>query len=147
MWPGCSYLYLLSRALASRISWLASSISGLFSGGGSQLQAVTSGGIIDDDLVGNVTVSSAPFCLDLSILGGLEVWAGPLSGGRFVVVLYNRSPAADTITAYWHDIGVSPNVTMKVRDIWAAQDVGVFVESYTAGVPAHGVAFLVLSPS
>ncbi|RWV84399.1 hypothetical protein GW17_00053885, partial [Ensete ventricosum] len=41
--------------------------------------------------------------------GDHEVWAGPLSGFRTVVVLLNRSPEFRPITAEWDDIGIPMN--------------------------------------
>jgi len=38
--------------------------------------------------------------------GATEVWAGPLSGGDFAVILFSRSPNTQTIVANWADIGI-----------------------------------------
>lgn len=96
----------------------------------------------------------AQFCLDLVTAGMLEVWVGPLTGGRFAVSLYNRcarvvvivclcfcsqvnstrvvcrSPGADVIVLDWSMLGVSASSSFAVRDIWAAKDVGTFAGSY-----------------
>ena len=99
--------------------------------------------IRDDDGVGGVTLGG-DFCLDLVSGGGLEVWAGPLVGGRIAISLWNRSPAQAPITARWVDIGATGSYA--VRDVWAAADVGVHAESYTApAVAPHGVALLILT--
>ncbi|CAL9776865.1 unnamed protein product [Musa acuminata subsp. burmannicoides] len=50
--------------------------------------------------------------------GDHEVWVGPLSGYRTVVVLLNRSPEFRTIAAQWDDIGLPPNMVVEVRDLW-----------------------------
>ncbi|RZS11313.1 hypothetical protein BHM03_00042632 [Ensete ventricosum] len=50
--------------------------------------------------------------------GDHEVWAGPLSGFRTVVVLLNRSPEFRPITAEWDDIGIPMNTIVEVRDLW-----------------------------
>ncbi|TYI04572.1 hypothetical protein ES332_A10G027900v1 [Gossypium tomentosum] len=50
--------------------------------------------------------------------GGLEVWAGPLSGKRVVVVLWNRSQARAIISVKWREIGLSPSTLVAVRDLW-----------------------------
>jgi len=48
------------------------------------------------------------------------------------------------ITVMFNEVGFSGSV--KVRDIWAQKDLGVFTGSYTAiNVPFHGTAFLRLS--
>jgi alpha-galactosidase len=77
----------------------------------------------------------------------LEVWAGPLTDGRWAVSLFNRSPAADTITVSWDMLGQNSAASFAVRDIWAAADVGTFTGQYSASVAAHSTAFLVLTPS
>ncbi|CAL9192556.1 unnamed protein product [Musa hybrid cultivar] len=50
--------------------------------------------------------------------GDHEVWVGPLSGYRTVVVLLNRSPEFRTIATQWDDIGLPPNMVVEVRDLW-----------------------------
>ena len=82
------------------------------------------------------------------------VWTGPLTGGRFSAVLFNRSPSADNITLSWAtDLSVwgapvPPSARFSVRSVWEAEEKGVFTTSYTAtGVPAHGVAMLILTPA
>ena len=48
----------------------------------------------------------------------MQVWVGPLSGYRTVVVLLNRSPEFRTIATQWDDIGLPPNMVVEVRDLW-----------------------------
>ncbi|XP_072959698.1 alpha-galactosidase 1-like [Typha angustifolia] len=51
--------------------------------------------------------------------GDLEVWAGPLSEERTVVLLLNRAATkSSTITAHWEEIGIPPNTTVEARDLW-----------------------------
>lgn len=120
-------------------------LSALVNGTGTTIVAA-SNAIINDDLVGNVTTGGV-FCLDVSTIGMLEVWMAPLTGSRVAVVLNNRSPGDDTITATWATLGLSPSARYDVFDIWANVDRGTFAGSYTATVVSHGVAFLVLTPS
>ena len=54
-----------------------------------------------------------------------QVWAGPLSGHRFVVALWNRCSKAVTITAKWEVIGLQSSTSVSVRDLW--QVLGLFV--------------------
>ena len=49
--------------------------------------------------------------------GTNEVWAGPLEGGAYAVVLLNRGTAAANITASWSDFGVDPSKEADVRDL------------------------------
>eukprot|EP01088_Endostelium_zonatum_P009286 TRINITY_DN22482_c0_g1_i1.p1 TRINITY_DN22482_c0_g1~~TRINITY_DN22482_c0_g1_i1.p1 ORF type:complete len:394 (+),score=94.00 TRINITY_DN22482_c0_g1_i1:173-1354(+) len=79
--------------------------------------------------------------------GNLEVWAGPLSGGRHAVILFNRSNAPAIITAKWHDIGLNPTTPAHIRNLWTHHDVGTITEQYSAKVPSHGVVFLKLTPT
>jgi len=79
--------------------------------------------------------------------GNLEVWAGPLSGGNYAVILFNRSSVKATITARWADIGLNSGVTAQARDLWLHQNVGSFTGSYSASVASHGVVFLKLTPT
>lgn len=47
-----------------------------------------------------------------------QIWAGPLSGYRVVVVLLNRGPWRNVITANWDDIGIPPESVVQARDLW-----------------------------
>ncbi len=76
----------------------------------------------------------------------LETWAAPLTGGRIAVALLNRSPAPDTVTARWADIGAPAGARFSVREIWAATDHGSFVDSFSIVVGNQAVALLVLTP-
>jgi Alpha galactosidase A/Alpha galactosidase C-terminal beta sandwich domain/Ricin-type beta-trefoil lectin domain len=105
--------------------------------------------IIDDDCVGHVT-SGGDFCLDAQRAGNLEMWAGPLSGNRFAVALFNRAPAEDTITA---DFALIPGLangaqaTFALRDVWNHVNLGNFTGSYSALVPAHSLLLMTLTPA
>merc|ERR1712007_146510 len=110
-------------------------------GGAVQLQA-DDDAINDNDLIHKITTGGG-FCLGLATMGGLEVWAGPLLGGRLVVVLFNRSPSADVITAKWSDIGAEPRRSYVVFDVWAAESRGSFTGSYSTYVEAHVTMLLV----
>jgi len=113
---------------------------------GSTIEAADHTGIINDNLVGNVTLGG-DFCLDLVTGGMLEVWAAPLSGNRWSIAVFNRSPGADVATVTWDMFGVSTSTTFAVRDVWAAADKGSFTGSYTTAVGDHTAVLLVLTPS
>jgi hypothetical protein len=83
-------------------------------------------------------------CLD--IVGDLEVWAGPLSGGNFAAILFNRSPGMTNVTANWSDIGLSSTTRAMVRDLWLHKDLGVYSGSFSSQVPSHGVIMIKLTP-
>lgn len=129
--------------------WAVADLDALVHGSGSALRAGDEARIPDNDLVGNITVGGA-FCLDVVPAGLLETWAGPLAGGAFAAILFNRSPSPDAITLAWDDLaalgGARPG-PLRVRDVWSGRDAGVFDGAFTDGaVPAHGVTFLVLTP-
>jgi alpha-galactosidase len=82
-----------------------------------------------------------------------QVWSKVLTGsGKRAVALLNRGDTAQSITVNFADVALGGSV--RVRDLWARSDVdanassaGVqaFTGSYTAVVPAHGVAMLGLT--
>ena len=78
--------------------------------------------------------------------GDYEVWSAPLSDGAFAVILLNRGDTAVSMTAWWEDLPLDPNVTATVRDLWLHQDVGVVKGSVTAGVAGHGVVMYRITP-
>ena len=112
----------------------------------SPIAASDTTGILDDDLVGGVTRGGA-FCLQLTTGGMLEVWAGALSGGRWAVALFNRSPSDDVIALKWADVGLAPGAAFAVRDIWGVRDLGTFSSDFSRPVPAHATVYLVLTPA
>ncbi len=74
---------------------------------------------------------------------GVEVWSKPLgskASTTLAIALLNRNDAATDITLNFADVNLSGEVL--VRDLWARQDRGVFSDSYTMSVPAHGTGLL-----
>ena len=47
-----------------------------------------------------------------------QVWAGPLSGGRVAVVLWNRGSAEASITANWSSIGLNASTVVDAHNLW-----------------------------
>ena len=75
--------------------------------------------------------------------GALEVWSKPL-GYDFTtraVALFNRTTNAAAITCNWTNLGLQTGQA-TVRDLWAHADLGVFTNSFTTNVPAHGAVLL-----
>ncbi len=72
---------------------------------------------------------------------GREVWARPLHGGAWAVCLFNRGPRSADVQVNWGDLG-SKEDQMKVRDLWARFDLGIFDSGYAVSVPSHGVVLL-----
>lgn len=76
---------------------------------------------------------------------GLEIWARDLEDGSKAVGLFNRNANTETVKATWNDLGI--NGKQIARDLWRQRDEGVFSDSFSAIVPAHGVKFITLSKS
>ncbi|XP_022146795.1 alpha-galactosidase 3-like isoform X2 [Momordica charantia] len=80
--------------------------------------------------------------------GCLEVWAGPLSGSRLAVVLWNRCSVASTITTDWNALGLKPDTSVSVRDLWQHKEVtGAAVASFGAKVDPHDCKMFVFTPA
>ncbi|XP_019055425.1 PREDICTED: alpha-galactosidase 1 [Nelumbo nucifera] len=79
--------------------------------------------------------------------GDLEVWSGPLSGYRTVVLLFNRGSSRNPITANWDDIGIPPHSLVKARDLWEHKTLKTrFAGNLTATVDSHACKMYVLTP-
>jgi alpha-galactosidase len=79
----------------------------------------------------------------VSAVGPVEIWAKPLKGGAKAIGLFNRDDTALPITLKLSDVGFSAGA--KARDVWQAKDLGKLQATYTATVPRHGVALLILT--
>ena len=63
-----------------------------------------------------------------------------LADGSKAVCLFTPHWSEMPMTANFRDVGVGDEAT--IRDLWARKDLGVFHQSYTAKVAAHGVVVL-----
>ena len=94
---------------------------------------------------------AASYLPALSIEDSIQVWAGPLSAGSFehVILALNYGSTATNITIPWSGIPQLQNSTRasyKVRDVWAAQDLGTITTGITlANVSSHQTKVLVVS--
>ncbi|KAB1217593.1 Alpha-galactosidase [Morella rubra] len=80
--------------------------------------------------------------------GCRQVWAGPLSGNRLVVTLWNRCSEEATITAGWEAVGLESNTSVSIRDLWQHKDVaGDAVSSFSTQVDAHGCQMYIFTPN
>jgi len=78
--------------------------------------------------------------------GGLEVWAGPLSDNRIVVILFNREKSSATITAKWEDIGLKPSEEVQVRNLWKHKNLKKpRTGSLTSLVKSHAAKMYILT--
>ncbi|KAM0828038.1 hypothetical protein ACQ4PT_067811 [Festuca glaucescens] len=76
---------------------------------------------------------------------GLEVWAGPLTGNRKAVVLWNRQGYQATITAYWSSVGLRASAAVTVRDLWAHSSSSAQGQ-ISASVAPHDCKMYILTP-
>ncbi|CAD6225534.1 unnamed protein product [Miscanthus lutarioriparius] len=78
--------------------------------------------------------------------GDQEVWAGPLSGGRVAVVLWNRGPTQASITASWSSIGLSTSAAVNAHDLWTGEVTSSVQGELKATVETHACEMYVLTP-
>ncbi|XP_002513153.2 alpha-galactosidase 1 isoform X2 [Ricinus communis] len=80
--------------------------------------------------------------------GERDIWAGPLSGNRIVILLVNRKKYKSTMTAHWDDIGITPNHTLvEARDVWEHQTLTTqFQDKLTTDVDPRACKLYVLTP-
>ncbi|KAL0317016.1 UNVERIFIED_CONTAM: Alpha-galactosidase 3 [Sesamum angustifolium] len=79
--------------------------------------------------------------------GCYQVWAGPLTGQRYVVALWNRCSKPATITAEWAAIGIESSASYSVRDLWKHEFVSLNSKtSVSAQVDAHACEMYILAP-
>lgn len=79
--------------------------------------------------------------------GDLEIWAGPLAGYRVAVLLVNRGPWRNSISAQWDDIGIPLNSIVKARDLWEHKTLKThFVGNLTATMDSHACKMYILKP-
>ena len=92
---------------------------------------------------------AATYLSELSIEGSLQVWAGPLSAGKFVILALNYGANATNVTIPWKGIPqlqTSEQAQYRIRDVWAAKDLGIIETSIVlTNVSSHQTKVLVLS--
>ncbi len=72
-----------------------------------------------------------------------EVWGGPLSTGKTVAVLFNKSPMNETMSTPWDALGLAAGASFPVRDVLSKQSLPP-ATSLTADVAAHGVRVFII---
>ncbi|XP_031249694.1 alpha-galactosidase-like isoform X2 [Pistacia vera] len=78
--------------------------------------------------------------------GDLEVWAGPLSGNKIGLVLWNRGSSTANVTANWADIGLNSSTVVKARDLWEHSTKYSIKGELSATVESHACKMYVLTP-
>jgi alpha-galactosidase len=69
-----------------------------------------------------------------------EIWTKQLEDGSVAVGLFNLSNEKGTVEVAWKDLGLTGSC--KVRDLWRQKDLGVFADSFSVPVNAHGVVLV-----
>jgi alpha-galactosidase len=78
--------------------------------------------------------------------GDLEVWSKQLQDGSRAVLLLNRGPSQQTVTATWEQIGYPGHMSAAVHDLWAHKDLGKMTGKFSAQVESHGVVVVTVKP-
>jgi len=73
-----------------------------------------------------------------------EIWARPLADGSVAAGLYNKALKEQKIVLDMEKLGLGCKWT--VRDVWAQEDVGVFLGAYEQTVPGHATHLVKLTP-
>jgi alpha-galactosidase len=77
-----------------------------------------------------------------------QVWAGPLSGKRVAIVLWNRCSEVVNITADLGLLGLATSAQYSVRDLWSHMTLAENVAgSLTAQVEVHDCKMYILTPA
>jgi alpha-galactosidase len=77
--------------------------------------------------------------------GEQEVWAKPLTGDRYAVLLLNRGAQAARMKAGWDLLGWPAATRAVFRDVWAHRDAPRSAGGVEMTVAPHGVQMLVVS--
>ncbi|KAL0402978.1 UNVERIFIED_CONTAM: Alpha-galactosidase 3 [Sesamum radiatum] len=107
------------------------------------------GGWNDPDMleVGNGGMTYQEYQAHFSIWALMKVWAGPLSGRRLAVILWNRCSKTASITAKWSVLGLESSLSVSIRDLWKHQIVSEnAVASFSARVDGHACEMYIFTP-
>ncbi|MED6119973.1 hypothetical protein PIB30_016774, partial [Stylosanthes scabra] len=78
---------------------------------------------------------------------GLEVWAGPLSGNKVAVILWNRSSSKAKVTASWSDLGIKSATSVDARDLWEHSTTSLDSGEISAELDSHACKMYILTPN
>ncbi|KAL7107530.1 hypothetical protein ACP275_06G060300 [Erythranthe tilingii] len=80
--------------------------------------------------------------------GCYQVWAGPLSGQRLAVVLWNRCSKTGTVTTKWASLGLESSTSVSIKDLWKHEYVSENkVSSFSARLKPHACEMYIFTPS
>lgn len=75
-----------------------------------------------------------------------QIWAGPLSADRTVVLVLNEENSTTTISVPLGQVpGLSGDHGYRVRDVWAGSDLPEVRGNWTGGVEMHQTKVLIFS--
>jgi len=87
-------------------------------------------------------------CLSVDYDINSQVWIAPMSDGSFAAVLLNLGYEPTPITLDFTSLGMTSQTSVKIRDLWAHEDLGIFTGSYTSqNVSVHDVNMIRLYPN
>ena len=75
-----------------------------------------------------------------------QVWAKPLADGSVAVGLCNLGEQGRTVSVGFETLGIHPDRSCMVRDLWAHEDVGTMAGSYAVGLEPHASALVRVTP-
>ncbi|KAG2633971.1 hypothetical protein PVAP13_2NG254700 [Panicum virgatum] len=78
--------------------------------------------------------------------GDQEVWAGPLSGGKIAIVLWNRGSTKASITASWSSIGLNASTVADAHDLWTDGVISSVQGELNETVDSHACKMYVVTP-
>eukprot|EP00877_Chromochloris_zofingiensis_P005638 jgi/Chrzof1/15075/Cz09g26090.t1 len=80
--------------------------------------------------------------------GPREVWAAPLQGGDRAVVLFNRHTAGPPaeVSVDWQWLGYPQGTRARIRDCFAEENLGTYVDTFSARLDNADVAMLRVTP-
>lgn len=76
---------------------------------------------------------------------GNTVWLSENADKTINVAVFNRSNTEKSIEIKFDDLGLDPSKKYKLRNLWLKKNVGVFENSYSQSVNAHGAAIFKIS--
>ncbi len=83
-------------------------------------------------------------CARVTFIGdGTFFMLKDLANGEHALGLCNDSESPADLTATWSALGLPGG--QRVRDVWQEKDLGIFKDSFSARVPAHGVVLVRLT--
>ncbi|KAJ5777421.1 Alpha-galactosidase alpha-n-acetylgalactosaminidase [Penicillium odoratum] len=83
---------------------------------------------------------------DLSTDRSTQVWAGPLTGGRVLILVLSEMTDVTTVKVTLSSVlGLSSDRSYAVRDIWGAKSLGRVKGNLSLEVATHQTRALVLS--